>query len=199
MIMPDETIRSNRTRVLLVALAALVLIAGGAFALLLRGGYMNSEMHGEVGMRHDAFTMPGLRGANASRGESEDMAVLFRNFETITRDVTNLPDGIRTVTKATDPDVMDSLVRHVTIMIERVENLDDPQVFIQSPTLDLFFVRGTAITSTIDITGDGIVVVQTSTDPEMIAALQTHAAEVSDMADRGMQAVHDAMAARAAN
>lgn len=160
---------------------------------------MNSEMHGEVGMRHDASTMPGLRGANASRGESEDMAVLFRNFETITRDVTNLPDGIRTVTKATDPDVMDSLVRHVTIMIERVENLDDPQVFIQSPTLDLFFVRGTAITSTIDITGDGIVVVQTSTDPEMIAALQTHAAEVSDMADRGMQAVHDAMAARAAN
>ena len=204
--MPDAPTKSNRTRVLLIALATLALLAGGAFALL-RGGYaggqmhglMHGMMHGEGGMRHDETTMPGLRGDNVSPEESEDMAVLFRNFETITRDVTNLPDGIRTVTNASNPHVMDSLVRHVTIMIDRVATLDDPQVFIQSPTLDLFFARGDGITSTIDITDDGIVVVQTSDDLEMVAALQTHAAEVTDMADRGMQAVHDAMAARAAN
>jgi len=40
------------------------------------------------------------------------------------------------------------------------------------------------------------VVVQTSDDPEVVVALQTHAAEVSDMVDRGMQAVHEAMMRR---
>jgi hypothetical protein len=53
--------------------------------------------------------------------------------------------------------------------------------------------------SEIDVTEEGIVVVRTSTDPGVVAALHVHAAEVSDMADRGMQAVHDAMARRADN
>ena len=43
------------------------------------------------------------------------------------------------------------------------------------------------------MTDEGIVVVQTSDDPELVEALQVHAAEVSDMADRGMQAVHERM------
>ena len=49
------------------------------------------------------------------------------------------------------------------------------------------------------MTEEGIVVVRTSTDLDVVAALHIHAAEVSDMADRGMQAVHDAMAQRADN
>ena len=40
---------------------------------------------------------------------------------------------------------------------------------------------------------------QTSDDPELVAALHTHAAEVSDMAARGMQAVHEMMMRRAGN
>ena len=91
---------------------------------------------------------------------------------------------------------MASLVSHVVGMIDRVGREDDPKIMIQSPTLDIFFVRGEGITSDVSVTDEGIVVVQTSTDPEVVAALQTHAAEVSDMAARGMQAVHDAMMAR---
>ena len=53
--------------------------------------------------------------------------------------------------------------------------------------------------SQIDVTDEGIVVVRTSTDPEVVAALHIHAAEISDMADRGMQAVHEAMMQRAGN
>ena len=82
-------------------------------------------------------------------------------------------------------------------MIGRVENGDDPKIMIQSPTLDIFFMRGETIQSEIDVTEEGIVVVQTSDDPEIVTALQTHAAEVSDMADRGMQAVHEMMMERA--
>ena len=145
------------------------------------------------GMGHDEVNMPGLRGENATPEESAELAVMFRNFQTFTREVTNLPVGIRTVTRSSDTEVMAALVSHVTGMIARVENLDDPKIFIQSPTLDIFFQRGDGITSDIEVTDEGIVVVQTSTDPEVVAAMQTHAAEVTDMAARGMQAVHEMM------
>lgn len=55
------------------------------------------------------------------------------------------------------------------------------------------FQRGDGATSDITLTDDGIVVVQTSTDPELVADLQTHAAAVSAMAARGMQALHEMM------
>lgn len=47
--------------------------------------------------------------------------------------------------------------------------------------------RGDGIESDISVTDEGIVVVQTSADPEVVAALQTHAAEVSDMVARCMR------------
>lgn len=134
-----------------------------------------------------------LKGENATPEESAELAAMFRAFKTMSRQVTNLPDGIRTVTRSSDPAVMANLVSHVTGMIGRVQNGQDPKIFIQSETLDIFFARGQGITSSIDVTDDGIVVVQTSNDPEVVAALHTHAAEVSDMAARGMQAVHERM------
>ena len=157
------------------------------------GGGMHGHGHGADGTGHDEATMPGLRGLDATAEESAEMAVMFRNFHLIERQVENLPNGIRTVTGSTDDDVMMALVSHVAGMIARVEDGRDPQVFIQSPTLDIFFARGADIVTEIDVTDDGIVVVQTSEDPELVEALQVHAAEVTDMADRGMHAVHERM------
>ncbi len=178
----------------------LILVAVAALAtstyLLLPGAHaqmMHGHGHGADGTGHDEFVMPGLRGEDASIEESAEMAVMFRNFQSIDRTVENLPDGIRTVTASSDPDTMAALVSHVTGMIQRVEDGRDPKVFIQSPTLDIFFQKGDGIETEIEVTDDGIVVTQTSTDPELVAALQTHAAEVTDMADRGMQAVHERM------
>ncbi len=155
--------------------------------------------HGADGTGHDEIHMPGLRGLNATPEESTELAVMFRSFQTLSREVVNLPNGIRTVTRSSDEAVMDALVSHVVGMIGRVERADDPQIMIQSPTLDIFFMRGSAIVTAIDVTDEGIVVIQTSDDPEMVTALQVHAAEVSDMADRGMQAVHEMMMQRAGN
>jgi hypothetical protein len=44
-----------------------------------------------------------------------------------------------------------------------------------------------------------VVVVQTSDDPELIAAMHTHAAEVTAMVEQGMHAVHMMMQQRAGN
>ncbi len=164
--------------------------------------FMHSSMHdrhGADGMGHDMQNMPGLRGANASQAETDELAVMFENFDTITREVINLPNGIRTVTRSSNEDVMAVLVSHVVGMVDRVARGDDPQVFIQSPTLDILFANGAEMKSEIEVTEEGIVVVRTSANPDVVAGLHIHAAEVSDMAERGMQAVHDAMMRRAEN
>lgn len=151
--------------------------------------------HHGAGTLHDEANMPGLRGENATVEESAELALLFRSFDTITREVENLPKGIRTVTRSSDRAVMDALVNHSVGMIDRVGQMDDPQILIQSPTLDIFFLHGNEILSDISVEDEGLVVVQTSDNPEIIEALQKHAAEVTAMTERGMQAVHEMMAA----
>lgn len=193
----------NARRLLVVSLTAVsavaLFVAGQSIAVAQMSGHGGGGMHrhGAGGMmQHDMTNMPGLRGLDATDEESAELAVMFNNFHLIDRTVENLPNGIRTVTNSTDEDVMAALVSHVVGMIDRVEEGRDPQIFIQSPTLDIFFLRGDRIATQIDVTDEGIVVVQTSDDPELVEALQVHAAEVTDMAERGMEAVHDAMMRR---
>lgn len=181
------------------ALGAVVSLATsvGGHAQMSHGGHGHN--HGADGTGHDEVNMPGLHGENATPEESQELAILFRNFTTLERVVENLPNGIRTVTKSTDPAVMEVLVSHVVGMIDRVERQDDPKIIIQSPTLDIFFERAETITNDIEVTDEGIVVTQTSDDPDVVAALHTHAQEVSAMASDGMRAVHMMMMQRAGN
>jgi len=170
-----------------------------ATAQMTGGAHMpGGHMHGADGTGHDEVTMPGLRGLDATAAESGELAFMFRNFPGLNREVDLLDDGIRTYTWSDDPELAAVLVSHVGGMLQRVEEGRDPQVFIQSPTLDILFDRRDTITTGIETTDDGVWVTQTSTDPEVVAALQTHAGEVSDMAERGMQAVHELMMERAA-
>lgn len=181
----------KRIAMLVLAVGATT-VGAWSFAQTMHGG---GHSHG-AGHVHDEVNMPGLRGENATPQESAEIAVLFRGFKTITRKVENLPNGIRTITGSTDPAVREALISHSIGMIDRVDQLDDPKIIIQSPTLDIFFLQGEDITSDIDITDDGLVVIQTSDDPTVVAALHTHAAEVTAMAERGMDAVHDMMTKR---
>lgn len=189
-----KTPSTSRWTIALIA----VVVAGGAGAggtyLAMSSGHGMGGHHGH-GMRHDEVNMPGLRGENATAEESAELATLFRNFETITREVEYLPTGIRTVTRSSDPEVMAALVSHSVGMIDRVGRMDDPEILIQSPTLDAFFLHGDEIVSDVSVEDEGLVVIQTSDNPALVEALHTHAAEVTAMAERGMQAVHDMMAA----
>lgn len=155
--------------------------------------------HGADGMGHDEVNMPGLRGRDASARESDELAQMFNKFESIERTVENLPNGIKTVTFSKDEELMAVISSHVVGMIQRVDEGRDPQIMIQSPTLDIFFERPGAITTQIEMTDAGIEVIQTSDDPEMVVALHTHAEEVSRMVDHGMRAVHEMMMERAGN
>lgn len=178
----------------------LILIAGfSATAPALAQMHGHGHMHEADGTGHDMVNMPGLRGENATAEESAELALMFQRFQTLSREVENLPNGIRTVTRSSDPQVMDALVSHTVGMIDRVGQMNDPKIFIQSPTLDIFFARGDRILSEVDVTDEGVIVVQTSDDPEVVAALHTHAAEVTAMVEQGMHAVHQMMMQRPSN
>jgi hypothetical protein len=181
----------QRSRNSLAAVVLAGLAAGSAGAEM--HGHSHSGAHDHGPARTGVLTMPGLQGTDATLDESLEMEVLFRNFSSMSRTVEELPNGIRTVTLADDPEVLGALVSHVVGMIDRVDTGRDPSVFIQSPTLDILFERRATITTDILPVDGGIEVTQTSTDPEVVVALHIHAAEVSDMAARGMQAVHERM------
>ena len=144
---------------------------------------------GKMGM---GSGMMGMQGS-ATPAEHGDIRDLFLNHDQIKRTVTNLPDGIRTVTESDDPQVAAVIKKHVADMGQRVEGARDPGLPIESAALHAIFRNKDKIKSSYEVTEKGVAVVQTSTDPEVVKALQDHAAEVSDLVARGMIAAHEAM------
>jgi len=142
---------------------------------------------------HDEVNMPGLHGKDTTDDEVNDLKALFVNHKLLDRRIEPLPNGIRTITETDDETLRAALVNHVSMMLTRIEDGRNPHVMIQSPTLDKLFAVHDKINTEIEMTDRGIAVVQTSNDNAVVAALQTHAAEVSDMAARGMEAVHERM------
>ncbi|MDP2409505.1 MAG: hypothetical protein Q8M26_04370 [Pseudolabrys sp.] len=135
----------------------------------------------------------GMMGGNATADERGDLHDLFANHDKIKRTVTNLPDGIRTVTESDDPRLAEVIKKHVVEMGQRVEEGRDPDLPIETPALRAIFAHKDKIQSVYEPTDKGIIVVQTSADAAAVKALQEHAAEVSDLAKRGMVAAHEAM------
>jgi hypothetical protein len=136
----------------------------------------------------------GTAGSGTSRSYdaaySGDMNLVYQLLhahERIERSVTHLSDGIRTLTESDDPRVAQALKAHVGSMMER---LREGRVFnLFSTTLPILFARKEHIETQVDMTPNGVAVTQTSKDPEVVAALQGHAAEVSELARDGMAAM----------
>jgi len=156
----------------------------------------HENYHGEdaaVGHKHDILAMPGLQGVDTTDDEVGDLRMMFDNHADIVRTVKNTPNGIVTVTETHNGALRDAIINHVSMMISRLDDGRNPKVIIQSPTLDNLFDTHGAITTVIELTASGVAVTQTSSDPAVVANLQKHAAEVSDMTARGMQSVHERM------
>lgn len=181
-------------------ITAIALLAGGwAFAQSPGHGGMHgmeSGMHRPMERRMHGMgpgMMMGMHGGSATTEERRDIPELLSNHESIKRSVTNLPDGIHTVTESDDPQMAETIKTHVVQMEQRVEEGRDPDLPMETPALRLIFQNKDKIKSAYEVTEKGIIVVQTSTDAMAVKALQDHAAEVSDLARRGMVAAHEAM------
>lgn len=158
-------------------------------------GSMDQNMRGQMGsgMMGMGAGMMGMGHGSATASEHNDLREMFSKHDRIKRTVTNLPDGIRTVTESDDPQLAATIKKHVAEMGKRVEEGRDPGLPIETPALHAIFRHKDKIKSTYEVTEKGVIVVQTSTDADAVKALQEHAAEVTDLARRGMVAAHEAM------
>ncbi|MDX2201467.1 MAG: hypothetical protein NW223_01830 [Hyphomicrobiaceae bacterium] len=137
--------------------------------------------------------MMGMHGGSVSANEMQELHEMFVDHDKIKRSVTNLPNGIRTVTESDDPEMTRILVSHVAGMIRRVEEGRNPRLPIQSPQLEIIFRNRDKIKTSVEPTPKGISVTQTSDDAETVTALQRHAVDVTDAVNRGMVAAHENM------
>ena len=160
---------------------------GGMGPGMMRGmgpGHMAGGPMG-AGMQHDA----------AFAGDMQLVHGMLDGHESIKRTVTNLPNGIRTVTESDDAQVAQTIKAHVASMEKR---LAEGRVFnLFSSTLPILFEKKDSIRTKVEMTDKGSTVTQTSDDPQVVAALQAHAVEVSKLVRDGMAAMMRAAQARA--
>jgi hypothetical protein len=167
--------RTNR-----IALALVLAAAVGRSAGAQRGGMGGRGM---MGMPRDSVT-------GAQLGVVHE---LMMSHDKIRRTVTNLGNGIRTVTESDDPRLAGLIRKHTIEMTARVAAGDDPALPMESAALRMIFRNKDLIRTRVDTSASGIVVEQTSSDSQTVAALQQHAAEVSALAKDGMAAMRRAM------
>ena len=156
--------------------AMAVLTATGSPAGAQQGG-------GMMGMRHDSAAMAHMPAIHT----------LIMNHDRIVRTVTNLSDGIRTLTESDDPELARRLREHVAGMYRVLASGVDPGLPHVTPALRTILRERDRIRTVVDTTANGILVVQTSADPATVAALQQHAGEVTEMVRRGREALHAEM------
>ena len=166
-------------------------LSGSIYAMNHHGGMMSH--HSGNHTEHDEVNMPGLNGIDTTKQEVGDLKNIFKNHQKIKRSVVNIENGIKTSTESLDPRIKQSVVNHVVLMVQRLQNNKNPKVLIQSPTLDKLFDYFNEIKTEITLSENGVDVIQTSSNPIVVKLLQQHASEVSDMAARGMEPIHERM------
>ena len=175
-------------RIILVTTLAVSGITASAQPYGMHHGTGGGMMRGPVGMlsRQDA-------------GSATDMGLvmdLVHNNTKIRRTVTNLPDGIKTVTESEDPKVAEVIKAHVASMSGRLKDGREFNIF--STTLPVIFDNADKIKSTVEMTDKGAAVIRTSAEAKVVAALQAHAREVTELVQEGPAAFHRGMNARMA-
>jgi hypothetical protein len=127
--------------------------------------------------------MAAMQSDPAARADLDLVHTMVHGHASISRTVTDLPDGIRTLTESSDPAVAAALMAHVGSMVQRLESGKEFNLF--SSTIPVLFANRDRIVTRFEVTPRGAMVVQTSTDPMVAAALQAHAREVSELATEG--------------
>jgi hypothetical protein len=165
---------------------AMMLSAAVSSPAAAQRGVMGMGASGTMGMPHDS----------AAAAQMSVIRELMLRHELIKRSVTNLDNGVRTVTESDDARLSGLIRKHTIEMTARVAAGDDPTLPMESTALRTIFRNRDRIRTRVDTSAAGIVVEQTSDDSLTVAALQQHAAEVSALAREGMAAMRDAMMRR---
>ena len=171
---------------------------GLAVAFAHPGGMGPGMMHGmgpggAAGFRGPTGGPMAGRMDSAFAADMQLVHAMIHNHDKIKRTATNLPNGIRTVTESDDPQIAQTIKAHVASMERR---LNEGRVFnLFSPTLPDLFEKKDAIQTKVETPENGSIVTQNSNDATVVAALQAHAMEVSELARDGRLAMMRSMQA----
>jgi len=104
----------------------------------------------------------------------------------IRRTVRHTEGGVETLTESDDPAVATKIIEHATAMQARMRT--GAQVRIWDPVFAELFAKHGAVTIEVTPTGKGVMIAESSADPEAVALLRSHAMGVSEFVRGGFKA-----------
>lgn len=118
-----------------------------------------------------------------------DFQFLLANHDKIRRTVTNLENGVETLTESDDPEVAAKIFTHARAMHNRVKlNLG---IHKRDPLFAEIFRHTDKIEMAVGKTRKGVKVLETSDDPYVAKLIQAHAAVVSKFVANGHDEVQE--------
>ncbi|GAB5535050.1 MAG: hypothetical protein Rubg2KO_12990 [Rubricoccaceae bacterium] len=125
------------------------------------------------------------------RGEAHNtIHALLTDHTAIERRVEDIPNGVKTWTTSEDADVAVLIRQHVRQMGARLESGRPMRRW--DPLFAAIFEHADAIEMTIEDIPGGVYVIETSTDPDVVALIRQHAHRaVSEFVERGMDRAHE--------
>jgi len=132
---------------------------------------------------------PGMGGATGM--DMRAYMNMFMRHQELRRSVEEIPGGVRTTTESDSADLVAELQAHVSSMYTHLDQ--GSEVTCMSSSLPTLFRRAAHYQRQITLTASGVVVVETSSDPELTNAIREHAREVTGFVVEGMPAMMSGM------
>jgi uncharacterized protein len=145
----------------------------------MRTGWLLAAVVGCAGKQADA-PKPGTVAYDRSVFEA-----LLRDHRKIRREVTDLEDGVLTVTESDDPAVAARIVDHVTAMKLRME--EGRRIRQWDPIYVAMFDDAEKVRIDIEPTGKGVRVRETASDAKTVRLIKEHAKVVTGFVTRGFE------------
>ena len=120
--------------------------------------------------------------------DREDFHFLLRHHHEIRRKVTQLEDGIRSVTESENKDVASRIQKHVAAMYRRIEH--KRPIRRRDPLFAELFRHGNKIKMQVEKTSKGVRVTETSSDAFAVMLIKAHAKVVSGFVSSGFEEAH---------
>lgn len=143
---------------------------------------------------HQTKVAQGMMGGGMmGGGDMGTIRQLFANHDQVHRTVKEIPGGIRAVTESDNPQISALIQSHVPSMYQRINNRQGIPMIMMSFTLPAMAQNADQYQRHFQLTPKGIVVTETSNDPEMVAVIREHAREVDRFVAEGMPAMMNNM------
>ncbi len=133
----------------------------------------------------------GGRGMGRNTELATDRAVfheLLRKHAAIERQVTELPNGVRTRTTAKDPEVAAKIRAHVKAMHKRLK--DRRPLRRWDPLFVALFANAAKVSMVVKEVPGGVEVTETSSNPLVVRLIKAHAKVVTGFVERGFAEAH---------